>query len=314
MPSKLFSQYQSYSRDQWQQFCLDHTISFDVATLSKLSGQNDPVTATEVTQVYLPISELLSIYAESARRLQHKQNQFLCTTSKSSPFIIGIAGSVGVGKSTTARVLQAILSTWPGLPKVDIITTDSFLYNNAELERRGLMQRKGFPESYNLKALVSSLETLKNGATTIEVPVYSHHHYDIVQSEIQIIQQPDIVIVEGLSVMQIGPSRAQEKSRVYVSELIDFTIYVDAQTDVIKQWFLDRFRFFREKAKTDRQAFFYQFAQMPENQALSIAIEVWHDINEKNLNQNILPYREHANLILHKSNDHAVDTIYLRRV
>lgn len=309
-----YSPYLLFPRKIWQTYRHNTPLTLSEADLAKLQGQIEAVSLQEVAEIYLPLSRLLSLYIAQVQQLYRVTQEFLGHPAPKVPYIIGIAGSVAVGKSTTSRILQALLSRWPAHPKVELVTTDGFLYPNAVLEQRGLANRKGFPESFNLPLLIDFLADLKSGKPNLNIPVYSHHAYDILPHQQQPIQPADIVIIEGLNVLQVGAIKAEQKSRVFVSDFFDFTIYVDAKMEVIRQWFLQRFTLFRERATQDPEAFFYQFAQMPEAKALSFAEQVWREINQANLIENILPFRERAKLILVKGEQHAIEKVYLRKI
>lgn len=311
---KKYSPYLHFSREIWRQFRKETPLTLSEEDLAKLHGQIEVVSLSEVEEIYLPLSRLLNLYVAATQNLYQVTGKFLDHPEPRVPYIIGIAGSVAVGKSTTSRVLQALLSRWPHHPRVELVTTDGFIYPGSILQQRQLMNRKGFPESYDLLRLIRFLSDLKSGKRNLHVPLYSHHNYDIIPDEFQLIDQPDIVIVEGINVLQVATSGALQKSRVFVSDFFDFTIYVDAETEVIKQWFLERFWVFRAKAKNDPTAFFHQFTQMNDSDALAFAENVWHEINQANLYENILPFRERAKLILKKGVRHGVEEIFLRKI
>lgn len=308
-----YSPYLEFSRIKWRDFQREKHLSLTEEDLMKLHGHNEVVSLKEVTEIYLPLAKLLSLYLESTQALHNKVSGFLKHFTPKVPFIIGIAGSVGVGKSTTSRILQALLSYWPSYPRVDIVTTDGYLYPNAILQERDLMSCKGFPESYDLAHLIRFLSELKSGKPRLKVPVYSHYLYDITE-EFQIIDQPDVVIVEGLNILQVGPLKPEQKLRAFVSDFFDFTIYVDAKTATIKNWYMDRFMLFREQARNDGKAFFHRFSKLTDDEALEFAKQVWQDINEKNLIANILPFKERADLILEKDANHGISKVFLRKL
>ena len=280
------------------------------AELEGLRGIGDLLDLREVAEVYVPLSRLLNLYAAGARALHDSTTAFLGQTASVTPFVIGVAGSVAVGKSTIARLLQALLARWEDTPHVELITTDGFLLPNAELEKRGLLQRKGFPESYDRRGLLRFVSRVKSGAAEVTAPVYSHLSYDIVPDEQIVVRRPDILIVEGLNVLQPpGPG-----SRLAVSDLFDFTVYVDARTSDIERWYVDRFLRLQRGAFADPQSYFHRFAELSEEDAVARARQIWRDINGPNLEQNILPTRARASLVLRKDADHSVSTVLLRKI
>ncbi len=278
--------------------------------LAGLQGLGDVLNLGEVAEVYLPLSKLVSLYAVGAKRLHAATSSFLRQRSQSTPFVIGIAGSVAVGKSTIARVLRELLSRWEDTPRVELVTTDGFLLPNAELDRRGLMDRKGFPESYDRRALLRFVTMVKSGAQEVRAPLYSHLSYDIVPGEEVVVRRPDILIVEGLNVLQ--PPAAGRK--LAVSDLFDFTIYVDARTADIARWYEERFLALQRGAFADPQSFFHRYASLDEAEARAKAKDIWSRINEPNLVQNILPTRSRATLVLRKETQHAVSSVLLRKI
>jgi type I pantothenate kinase len=311
---KPYSPYIVFPRESWREFRKDTPLTLTQAELGKLHGQLQAVSLEEVSDIYLPLSRLLNLYVAATQELYRVTGKFLGNPEPKVPYIIGVAGSVAVGKSTTSRILQALLSRWPHHPRVELITTDGFLFPNAVLEERGLLNRKGFPESYDLRQLIDFLFDLKSGKPNLRVPLYSHHHYDILSDQYQLINQPDIVIVEGLNVLQVASFKPEQQTRVFVSDFFDFTIYVDAKIEIIRQWFMQRFMLFREKAKTTTEDFFYQFTKMSEKEAMAFAEQIWQDINAANLCENILPFKERAKLILEKAADHSIQNVYLRKL
>lgn len=311
---KAHSPYLTFSRKAWHALKKDTPLTLSEADLLALKGQNEPVSLLEVEEIYLPLSRLLNLYIGATQNLYKTTTQFLGHPEPKVPYLIGVAGSVAVGKSTTARILQALLSRWPNHPNVMLMTTDGFLHPNAVLETQDLMHKKGFPESYDRRALVNFLVDLKSGKPNLKAPMYSHHHYDIIPNSFQQIGTPDIVIVEGLNVLQVPEAASVSKAQWFVSDFFDFTIFVDAETNVIEQWYLDRFMAFREKAKDDDTAFFHQFYQWPDRKALQFAKDIWKDINEKNLEENISPFKYRAHLVLEKGEDHSVQEVFLRKL
>lgn len=316
MRNQTASPYLEFSRNDWMHYRQDTPLTLTEEDVQRLRGHNDPVSLSEVVDIYLPMSRLLSLYVAATQDLYQVTAKFLGHPEPKVPYIIAVAGSVAVGKSTTSRVLQALLSRWPHHPRVALVTTDGYLYNNATLTAKNLMEKKGFPESYDLKALLQFLADLKAGKPKLQVPVYSHHDYDILPNEYEEVDQPDIVILEGLNVLQVPLiDRAQGKlPRNYVSDYIDFSIYVHAETNIIRDWYIDRFMLFRKKAANDISAFFHQFALMDDKEALHFSKDIWQKINEANLVQNILPFKQRAHLILEKAKDHSVQKVYLRKL
>lgn len=305
------SPYMHFSREDWRHYRGDTPLLLTETELATLRGFNESVSILEVEEIYLPLSRLLNLYVTETQSLHSTTNRFLHHHAPKLPYIIGISGSVAVGKSTTSRILQTLLSRWPNHPKVELVSTDGFLYPNATLESRALMSRKGFPESYDRHALLQFLYDLKSGKRDIAVPVYSHAVYDVTPEKISI-KTPDILIVEGLNILQTAD--ISTTNRVYASDFIDFNIFVDAEETVIKTWFLERFRAFRTQSKEKPHLFFHQFSAMPEEEALDFANHIWETVNSPNLKKNILPYKYRAELILQKSEDHGIKDVYLKRV
>jgi type I pantothenate kinase len=268
----------------------------------------------EVEDIYLPMSRLLSLYVAATQRLFRAQQRFLGTEDTKMPYIIGVAGSVAVGKSTTARVLQALLERWTNTPRVDLITTDGFLYPNAVLEREGLMEKKGFPESYDLPALLTFLTDVKAGRRPVRAPVYSHLTYDVTPNEWVETDRPDILIVEGLNVLQTGRLPKDGKAIPFVSDFFDFSVYIDASEDVLRKWYVDRFLALRTTAFADPKSYFNRYSKLTDAEARETATSIWTRINLLNLHENILPTRARADLILQKGNSHAVEEVALRRL
>ena len=302
--------YRTFDRDAWAQLRANTPLSLAAQDLAALRGLNDRLDLDEVTDVYLPLSRLLNLRVAAAQELHRTTDTFLDRPTQRVPFIIGLGGSVAVGKSTTARVLQALLARWPDHPRVDLVTTDGFLRANRVLEERGIMDRKGFPESYDVRRLVQFLEEVKRGEPEVRAPVYSHVVYDIVEGEEQVLHEPDIVILEGLNVLQTGV-HAGDGAR-FVSDWFDFSIYVDADEADIERWYVERFFALRETAFSDEASFFRHFATMSDEELQATARSIWASINRPNLRENILPSRSRADLVLEKGGDHVVEQVRLR--
>ncbi len=310
----VHSPYNRFSRAEWGKLRADTPLTLSEPELKRLRGRNEQVSLDEVADIYLPLTRLLNLYVAAAQELSRASAAFLNHKAAPVPYIIGLAGSVAVGKSTTARILQALLAHRPNHPKVDLVATDGFLFNNQKLAELGLARRKGFPESYDLPGLIQFVSDLKAGRHDLRIPVYSHHTYDIVPSRFDVIDQPDIVIIEGLNVLQAGPAPSGQRHRMFVSDYFDFPIYVDAKTEVVRKWYVDRFLTFRRAAMEDPTSFFQRFVTLSEKEAREHATRIWTEINEVNLNENILPARERAKLILNKGADHAVQSVFLRKI
>ena len=306
--------YGELDREDWARLAGQLAVPFTDDVIDALRGLGDPVDATEVREVYLPLSRLLSMYVAAAGILHDATNEFLGGTGSRTPYVIGVAGSVAVGKSTTARVLRELLAAWPAHPKVTLVTTDGFLLPNAELERRGILQRKGFPESYDQRALLRFVIDVKSGNSPVTAPVYSHLRYDIVPGAETVVDRPDILIVEGLNVLQPGRSRADGRPGLAVSDFFDFSVYVDADTRDVKQWYIDRFLRLRETAFAQPDSYFRSYAGLSHAEAVTQAGAVWDAINGPNLEDNILPTRGRATLVLRKAADHTVRWVRLRKI
>jgi len=279
-----------------------------------LQALNDRLSMREVEEIYLPISRLLSFYVEAAQDLFGAMQKFLGLSDGKMPYIIGIAGSVAVGKSTTARVLQALLARWPNTPKVELLTTDGFLFPNAVLKKEGLMEKKGFPESYDLPALLRFLSDVKAGRRKVRAPVYSHVSYNVVPGETIEVDRPDILIVEGVNVLQTGRPPRDGKAIPYVSDYFDFSVYIDATEAVLEKWYVDRFRALRSTAFRDPLSYFHRYSHITDKEAGEIALSIWSRINLANLRDNILPTRQRASLILSKGEDHNIESVALRKL
>jgi len=308
------SRYQAFTRAEWARLRADTPLTLTEADLAQLRGLNDRVSLTEVEDIYLPLSRLLSLHIGAGQALHRATATFLGAAAPKVPFVVGLAGSVAVGKSTTARVLRALLARWPGHPKVDLVTTDGFLHPRRVLEARGILQRKGFPESYDLRALIAFLADVKAGRDEVTVPVYSHLTYDIVRDEVQRVRQPDVLIVEGLNILQGGDRGARPASALFASDFFDFTIYVDAEVADVRRWYVERFLTLRTTAFKDPSSYFHRYAALTDGEAVTTAERIWRQINEPNLLENIQPTRDRAHLILGKGPDHAVQQVRLRKL
>lgn len=314
-PAFQYSPYQIFTRAEWARLREDTPMTLVPRDLEALSGVIEELSMDEVEQIYLPMSRLLNLYVAAAQELHAVTSRFLGKQDGRMPFIIGIAGSVAAGKSTVARVLRALLARWPDHPRVDLVTTDGFLWPNEELEARGIMNRKGFPESFDTARLLKFLGDVKAGRSNVEAPVYSHFHYDILPSQKIVVDRPDILIVEGLNVLQ--PARLPKDGEVipFVSDFFDFSIYIDADPKQIEAWYVARFMRLRQTAFRDPGAYFHRYAHLTHDEALAKAAEIWRTINLRNLEENILPTRQRARLILRKSgNDHRIESVSLRKL
>jgi type I pantothenate kinase len=312
--SAVAPRYVQLSRDEWAHLREATPLTLSEDDVDRLRGLNDPVSVKEVVEIYLPLSRLLNLRVAATQGLHASTSKFLGTSELQPPYIIGIAGSVAVGKSTTARLLQALLARWPDHPRVDLVTTDGFLMPNRMLEERGLMKRKGFPESYDVRRLVQFVADVKAGAPEVSAPVYSHTQYDIVEGQWQVVRQPDILILEGLNVLQTGSARPGVPLRTFVSDFFDFSVYVDAEEVDIESWYVERFMTLRETVFRDPDSYFHHYAALSSEEARKVAHGIWSSINLLNLRENILPTRERAHLVLDKGSNHAVRSIRLRRL
>jgi type I pantothenate kinase len=308
------SPYHVFSRAEWAARREDAPMTLTPDEVVRLRSLHDRLDMEEIEEIYLPLSRLLSLYVAATQRLFLAQRGFLSTEDAKTPYVVGVAGSVAVGKSTTARVLQALLARWPNMPKVDLVTTDGFLYPNAVLERDHLLERKGFPESYDLPALLRFLYDIKAGRRPVQAPVYSHLIYDVVPQQWIEIDRPDILIVEGLNVLQTSRLPRDGKAIPFVSDFFNFSVYLDADEDVLMQWYVDRFLALRETAFRDPKSYFHRYAQLSDSDAIATATSIWKQINLVNLHENILPTRQRADLILTKQKNHTVQEVALRKL
>jgi type I pantothenate kinase len=309
------SPYRTFTRTEWAALREDTPMTLRSEEVTRLRSMHDRLDMSEVEEIYLPLSRLLSMYVAATQRLFRAQQRFLGTEDTKMPYIIGIGGSVAVGKSTTARVLQALLARWPNVPKVDLITTDGFLYPNAILEREQLMDRKGFPESYDLPALLRFLTDVKAGRRPTRAPIYSHLVYDVMPNHWVEIDRPDILIVEGLNVLQAGRLPSKDGEVIpFVSDFFDFSIYLDADEDVLRTWYVNRFLTLRGTAFSDPKSYFHRYSKLTDQEATATATDIWSRINLVNLHENILPTRRRADLILKKSESHGVGEVSLRKL
>jgi len=308
------SPYRVFTREKWAALREDTPMTLGHEEVTRLRSVHDRLDMAEVEEIYLPLSRLLALYVTATQRLFRAQQRFLGTEDSKVPYIIGVAGSVAVGKSTTARVLQALFKRWTNTPRVDLVTTDGFLYPNAVLTREGLMEKKGFPESYDLPALLMFLTDVKAGRRPVRAPVYSHLVYDVMPNEWVEIDRPDILIVEGLNVLQTGRLPKDGKAIPFVSDFFDFSVYLDAGEDVLMKWYVNRFLALRSTAFADPKSFFHRYSKLSDAEATETATSIWTQINLTNLHENILPTRQRADLILKKIENHRVEQVALRRL
>ena len=309
------SPYRHFTRDQWARLRADTELTLTIDDLRKLQSLHDPISLDEVIAIYLPLSRLLALYVAATQGLFKATQRFLgAEDSGKVPYIIGVAGSVAVGKSTTARVLQALLSRWPNTPKVQLVTTDGFLHPNAWLEAEGLMERKGFPESYDGAALIRFLADVKAGVRGVTAPIYSHLVYDVVPGEKVVVDRPDILIVEGLNVLLPNRLSREGKEIPFVSDFFDFSVFLDAREDLLEKWYIERFMRLRNTSFRDPRSYFNKYSELPDDEARELARDIWRRINLVNLRENILPTRPRASLRLIKGPSHRIERVALRKL
>jgi type I pantothenate kinase len=308
------SPFRRFSREEWAGLRADTPLTLTDADLDEVRSLNDKIDLSEVEMIYLPLSRLLNLYVQASQKLFGASNIFLHRSDLKVPYIIGVAGSVAGGKSTTARILRRLLSRWPSTPKVDLVTTDGFLMPNATLEREGLMARKGFPESYDLPKILRFMSDIKSGERDVEVPLYSHLTYDVLKDKTQVIDQPDILIVEGINVLQTGRPPRDGRGIPNVSDFFDFSIFIDADVELLRDWYIERFFSLRSGAFRDPKSYFHRYASLSDEQALEFATRIWQTVNLVNLRENILPTRPRADLVLRKGADHKVRSVFLRKL
>jgi type I pantothenate kinase len=308
------SPFRRFSRAEWAELRADTPMTLTVADLDEVRSLNDKIDLAEVEAVYLPLSRLLNLYVQASQKLFHASNMFLHSRDLKVPYVIGVAGSVAGGKSTTSRILRRLLSRWPSHPKVDLVTTDGFLLPNVVLEREGLMQRKGFPESYDLQRILRFMSDIKSGERDVEAPLYSHLTYDVLPDKTQVVDQPDILIVEGINVLQTGRPPRDGRGIPNTSDFFDFSIFIDADENDLRAWYIERFFSLRSGAFQDPKSYFHRYAKLNDDEATAMATRIWNSINLVNLRENILPTRPRADLVLRKGSDHKVRSVFLRKL
>jgi len=308
------SPYLDFDRSAWGALREATPLTLTETDLSELQGLNERVSLADVEEIYLPVSRLLNLHVAATQTLHKATETFLNSPPAPTPYVIGVGGSVAVGKSTFARILRALLARWPDHPRVDLVTTDGFLLPNGVLEERGQLARKGFPESYDVRSLVQFMADVKAARGAVHAPLYSHQSYDIVPGEFQVVDRPDIVIVEGLNVLQTGDGQSGKSLRVFVSDFFDFSVYIDAAESDIERWYVSRFLTLRQTVFRNPRSYFHRYASLTETEAIETAQEIWRTINGVNLRENIVPTRDRARLILEKAGDHAVRRIRLRQI
>ncbi|GAK05854.1 pantothenate kinase [Geomicrobium sp. JCM 19037] len=313
MNATHFSPYLSFDRNLWSDFRKKNGISLDHVDLTELQGLNEQLSLTEIDDIYVPLSHLLRLHYMKSQELHRDTNTFLQQQTKKVPFIIGIAGSVAVGKSTTARILHNLIAQWPNQPRVELVTTDGFLYPNEKLEELGIMTKKGFPESFDVAYLFRFLSNLKSGQETVQAPLYSHMKYNVLEHEQQTLHQPDVVIVEGINVLQ-PPKLEKNQTKTFISDFFDYAMYIDAEEEMIEHWYKHRFQLLRQTAFQNAESYFNKYADLSDEEASEVADRIWKQTNRVNLLENILPTKNRADLILRKGEGHAVKAIHVRKL